>query len=51
MINQTAEQRYENLIMVKPEILQNAPLKNIATYLGITDRIRKEFVKKVWVIF
>ena len=54
MINQTAEQRYENLIMVKPEILQNAPLKNIATYLGITDtslsRIRKEFVKKIWVI-
>jgi len=51
MINQTAEQRYENLIMVKPEILQNAPLKNIATYLGITDtslsRIRKEFVKKI----
>ncbi len=49
MINQTAEQRYENLIKTKPEILQNAPLKNIATYLGITDtslsRIRKEFAK------
>lgn len=50
MINQTAEQRYEDLILTKPEILQNAPLKNIATYLGITDtslsRIRKEFAKK-----
>ncbi len=50
MINQTAEQRYENLMLTKPEILQNAPLKNIATYLGITDtslsRIRKEFAKK-----
>ncbi|MDZ7899623.1 MAG: hypothetical protein U5N85_16580 [Arcicella sp.] len=51
MINRTAEeQRYENLINTKPEILQNAPLKNIATYLGITDtslsRIRKEFSKK-----
>jgi CRP-like cAMP-binding protein len=50
MINQTAEQRYENLLLTKPEILQNAPLKHIATYLGITDtslsRIRKEFVKR-----
>ncbi|WP_435357029.1 Crp/Fnr family transcriptional regulator [Emticicia sp. SJ17W-69] len=50
MINQTAEERYEDLILTKPEILQNAPLKNIATYLGITDtslsRIRKEFTKK-----
>lgn len=50
MINQTAEQRYENLMLTKPEILQNAPLKNIATYLGITDtslsRIRKEFARK-----
>lgn len=50
MINQTAEQRYENLMLTKPEILQNAPLKHIATYLGITDtslsRIRKEFAKR-----
>jgi CRP-like cAMP-binding protein len=50
MINQTAEQRYENLMLTKPEILQNAPLKHIATYLGITDtslsRIRKEFVRR-----
>ncbi len=50
MINQTAEQRYANLILTKPEILQNAPLKNIATYLGITDtslsRIRKDFARK-----
>ncbi len=50
MINQTAEQRYENLLQTKPEVFQNAPLKNIATYLGITDtslsRIRKDFAKK-----
>jgi CRP-like cAMP-binding protein len=50
MINQTAEQRYENLIRTKSEIIQNAPLKHIATYLGITDtslsRIRKEFLRK-----
>jgi CRP-like cAMP-binding protein len=50
MITETAEQRYANLLKTKPEIFQWAPLKNIASYLGITDtslsRIRKEFSKK-----
>lgn len=50
MLQETAEQRYANLIESNPEILQHAPLKHIASYLGITDtslsRIRKEFVKK-----
>ncbi|MDP4247948.1 MAG: Crp/Fnr family transcriptional regulator [Bacteroidota bacterium] len=50
MLQQTAEQRYSELVHGNPEILQHAPLKYIATYLGITDtslsRIRKEFVKK-----
>jgi hypothetical protein len=34
------------LVRAKPDIVQNVPLKQIATYLGITDtslsRIRKE---------
>jgi CRP-like cAMP-binding protein len=50
MLQQTAEQRYGDLVHANPEILQHAPLKYIATYLGITDtslsRIRKEFIKK-----
>lgn len=50
MINKTAEQRYEDLLRSNPEILQNAPLKYIASYLGVTDtslsRIRKEFSRK-----
>lgn len=50
MVQQTAEQRYSDLVYANPEILQHAPLKSIATYLGITDtslsRIRKEFIKK-----
>jgi len=49
-INESAETRYANLLNNNPEIFQNAPLKNIATYLGITNtslsRIRKEFSKK-----
>lgn len=49
-ITETAEQRYANLLQTKPEIIHHAPLKTIASYLGITDtslsRIRKEFTKK-----
>ena len=47
MINQSAETRYQNLLASRPEILLNAPLKYIASYLGITDstlsRIRRKF--------
>jgi CRP-like cAMP-binding protein len=50
LINETAEQRYENLMKERPEILQRAPLKHIASYLGVTDsslsRIRRQFLKK-----
>lgn len=49
MITQQAKERYKKLIDTKPEIVQNVPLKQIATYLGITDtslsRIRKELTK------
>ena len=49
MITQTAEERYANLLKNQSEILQQAPLKHIASYLGITDtslsRIRKEFAR------
>jgi CRP-like cAMP-binding protein len=50
MITETAEEPYANLLNTNPEIFQHAPLKNIATYLGITYTtfiiIRKEFSKK-----
>jgi CRP-like cAMP-binding protein len=50
MITQTAEERYAQLLQSSPELLQAAPLKYIASYLGITDtslsRIRKEFATK-----
>jgi CRP-like cAMP-binding protein len=50
MLQQTAEQRYSDLVYADPAILQHAPLKYIATYLGITDtslsRIRKDLLKK-----
>ncbi len=49
MLKNTAEERYANLVRTNPKVFQHAPLKYIATYLGITDtslsRIRKEFAK------
>jgi CRP-like cAMP-binding protein len=49
MITETAEERYVHLLAANPEIFQHAPLKTIASYLGITDtslsRIRASFAK------
>jgi CRP-like cAMP-binding protein len=50
MITETAEQRYHGLLNNNPEIFEQAALKHIASYLGITDsslsRIRKEYARK-----
>jgi CRP-like cAMP-binding protein len=50
IINRSAEERYADLIKDNYDIFQNAPLKYIASYLGITDtslsRIRRSFSKK-----
>lgn len=46
MITDSAVSRYLDLVKNYPEIIEKAPLKHIATYLGVTDsslsRIRKE---------
>ena len=50
MITLTADKRYESLLKSKQEIIQNASVKHIASYLGVTDtslsRIRKEIATK-----
>lgn len=50
MINKSAEERYADLIENNKDIFQNAPLKYIASYLGVTDtslsRIRRDFSKR-----
>jgi CRP-like cAMP-binding protein len=50
MIKDNAEKRYLQLLEQNPNIFQVAPLKIIASYLGITDtslsRIRKEISRK-----
>jgi CRP-like cAMP-binding protein len=49
-ITETAEERYATLLRSNPDIFQHAPLKYIASYLGITDtslsRIRAGLSKK-----
>lgn len=48
MLTMKATDRYLTLLKERPQIIQQAPLKQIASYLGITDtslsRIRKEIV-------
>lgn len=50
MINKSAEERYDDLINENIDIFQFAPLKYIASYLGISERtlnrIRRDFAKK-----
>lgn len=50
LISETAEDRYAHLIQSRPDIFQYAPLKTIASYLGVTDtslsRIRREFANR-----
>jgi len=48
IISNTAKERYLLLLKEHPEIINQAPLKHIASYLGVTDtslsRIRKEIL-------
>lgn len=48
MFTLSATKRYLNLLEQKPHVIQFAPLKQVASYLGVTDtslsRIRKELV-------
>ena len=50
MITEPAKSRYLHLMKDKPQIIQQAPLKFIASYLGVTDtslsRIRKEIINE-----
>lgn len=46
MVRESATNRYLKLLQQKPQIIRHAPLKQIASYLGVTDtslsRIRKD---------
>ncbi|WP_198664883.1 Crp/Fnr family transcriptional regulator [Lewinella sp. IMCC34191] len=50
MLTLSATDRYRTLVDTQPEVLAQAPLKHVASYLGVTDsslsRIRKEISRK-----
>ncbi|MGB3586369.1 MAG: Crp/Fnr family transcriptional regulator [Tunicatimonas sp.] len=50
MITNSAKERYLQLVKEAPELVQNVPLKYIASYLGVTDtslsRIRKKIANE-----
>jgi CRP-like cAMP-binding protein len=50
MINKSAEERYDELMQNNRMIFQHAPLKQIASFLGVTDtslsRIRRDYSKR-----
>ncbi|WP_226163163.1 cyclic nucleotide-binding domain-containing protein [Hymenobacter terricola] len=37
MITASATERYEQLLKTTPEIMLHAPVKYVASYLGVTD--------------
>ncbi len=47
-IHLSAEEKYEQLLQVRPKLIQKAPLKYIASFLGITDstlsRVRRKML-------
>jgi len=47
----TADQRYKELLINKPEVLQRIPLKYLSSFLGVApqslSRIRKNLTKKI----
>lgn len=47
-IHLSADERYEQLLQVRPKLIQKAPLKYIASFLGITDstlsRVRRKLL-------
>ena len=47
-IHLSAEERYEQLLQVRPKLIQKAPLKYIASFLGMTDstlsRVRRKLL-------
>ncbi len=47
--NKTAEERYIHMLEHNDPILLNAPLKNVASYLGIAPQSLSRIRKKYWV--
>ena len=51
VVNGSAKERFESLLKLRPEIIENVSLKTIASYIGITppslSRLKREFKKNL----
>ncbi|MBC7450741.1 MAG: Crp/Fnr family transcriptional regulator [Cytophagales bacterium] len=47
LLNSSAEERYQQIVKKRPEIIHHVPMQNLASYLGITpqhlSRLRKNY--------
>jgi len=48
LLNETAEQRYKNLLEEQPELIRQIPLKYIAPYIGITPQALSRIRKRIF---
>lgn len=51
VVNGEAKERFISLLQKRPEVIENVPMKIIASYIGITppslSRLKREFKKKI----
>ena len=48
LLSKTAEERYLDLFNEQPELIQNIPLKHIASYIGITPQALSRIRKRIY---
>jgi CRP-like cAMP-binding protein len=48
LLNETAEQRYLNLFKEQPHLVQQIPLKYIASYIGVTPQALSRIRKRIY---
>jgi CRP-like cAMP-binding protein len=48
LLNETAEQRYLNLFTEQPHLIQQIPLKYIASYIGVTPQALSRIRKRIY---
>ena len=48
LLNETAEQRYRNLFIEHPHLIQHIPLKYFASYIGVTPQALSRIRKRIY---
>lgn len=48
LLNESAEERYKNLLMEQPHLIQHIPLKYIASYIGVTPQALSRIRRRIY---